>query len=70
MRFQNILGITRDTLNKLNEVHAGNIILTPELQEAGDSIYDSRTPRDWLYDMGLNEISWVINNLGAWFTGL
>jgi dynein heavy chain len=20
--------------------------------------------------MGLNEISWVINNLGAWFTGL
>lgn len=70
MRLKNIMTITRETLNDLIEVRAGNIILTPELQDAGDAIYDARVPQQWLYDMGANEISWLSNSLGSWFTGL
>ena len=70
MRLQNIISIVRRTLVDLIEVRAGNIILTPELQDAADSIYDSRVPKQWLYDANGTEISWLDFTLGTWLSGL
>ncbi|CAG9316033.1 unnamed protein product [Blepharisma stoltei] len=70
MRLQNVIGIVRRTLNDLIEVRAGNIILTPELQEAADAIYDSRVPKQWQYDANASEISWLDSTLGSWVSGL
>ena len=65
MRLQNVIAIVRKTLLDLIEVRAGNIILTPELQDAADSIYDSRVPKQWQYDANGSEISWLDANLGS-----
>ena len=70
MRLQNILGIVRRTLEDLKLVRAGAIILTPELQDAADAIYDSRVPKQWLYDANGSEISWLEFTLGNWMQGL
>lgn len=70
MRLQNIIGIVRKTLIDLREVREGNIILTPQLQDAADSIYDSRVPYQWLYDANGTEISWLDTQMGTWLSGL
>jgi dynein heavy chain len=70
MRMQRVVNIVRRTLNDLIEVHAGNIILTPELQDAADALYDTRVPAQWIYDLNRVEISWLIPNLGNWMAGL
>lgn len=70
MRMQNVISIVRRTLTDLIEVRAGNIILTPELQDGADAIYDSRVPKQWQYDANGGEISWLDSTLGSWLSGL
>lgn len=70
MRLQNLISIVRRTLLNLNEVRAGNIVLTPQLQDAADSIYYSLVPKQWLYDANGTEISWLESMLGNWMDGL
>ena len=70
MRMQYIIAKVRSTLSDLIEVRAGNIILTPQLQDAADAIYDSRVPHQWHYDNNGSEISWLDKTMGSWFSGL
>ena len=70
MRLEIVIRIVRKTFLDLIEVRAGNVILTPELQSAADSIYDSRIPHQWQYDANGAEISWLSASLGDWFSGL
>ena len=70
MRLQNVIAIVRKTLLDLIEVKRGNIILTPELKDAADAIYDSIVPKQWQYDANGTEISWLDSTLGTWLSGL
>jgi len=36
----------------------------------GSSIFDARVPKRWTHDASGAEISWLMPNLGGWFTGL
>lgn len=65
-RMHFMVNLIRRTLKGLNEAIDGVIIMTPDLQEALNAIFDSRVPRKWLYDAAGAEISWLSSNLGMW----
>jgi dynein heavy chain len=48
----------------------GTIIMTPDLVDAIDSVYDFRVPKNWVYDPTGAEIAWLMPTLGAWMKGL
>jgi dynein heavy chain len=48
----------------------GTIIMTPDLVDAINAIFDFRVPRNWCYDPTGAEISWLTPSLASWIKGL
>merc|ERR1719274_458462 len=44
--------------------------MTVELLQDLNAIYDARVPKRWTHDASGAEISWLLPNMGGWFTGL
>jgi len=60
----------RNTLHDLRQAINGEIIMTPELQAALNSVYDAKPPKHWYTDPGGGEIAWSLPSLALWFGGL
>lgn len=58
------------TFRELKQAIRGEIIMTPELQNALDSIYDAKAPLAWYIDPSGAEIAWSAPSLALWFGGL
>jgi len=69
-RFQMILTIVRRTLVNMVDAIEGTIIMTPDLVDAINSVYDFRVPRNWCFDPTGAEISLLTPTLGSWMKGL
>lgn len=69
-RMQKILTIVRTTCQQIVEAIDGQIIMTPQIVSAIDSIADAKVPNNWIYDATGAEISWLLPNLGGWIGGL
>merc|ERR1719183_1608037 len=69
-RLQNIIGIVRSNLHNVASAIDGTVVMTTDLLEDLHSIFDSRVPKRWTYDASGAEISWLLPNIGGWFTGL
>jgi dynein heavy chain len=63
-RLNLVLKITRTTLKNLRLAIEGTIILTPDLQDALEALFNARIPSTWLAK------SWEAGTLGNWFNGL
>ncbi|XP_051538163.1 dynein axonemal heavy chain 5 [Myxocyprinus asiaticus] len=63
-RMQRVIGRVRNTLMDLKLAIDGTIIMSEDLRNALDSIYDARVPDTW------QRISWESATLGFWFTEL
>jgi len=63
-RLNTILALTKRTLSNLRLAIAGTVVLSSDLIQALDSLYDARIPTVWL------KKSWDAASLGSWFTGL
>jgi len=63
-RMQIIINLTRSTLQSLELAIAGTVIMTPDLINALNSIFDARVPPKWLAK------SWKSPTLGLWFNNL
>ncbi|KAK2518351.1 dynein heavy chain 5 [Columba guinea] len=63
-RMQHVLSTVRTTLTDLKLAIDGTIIMSEELQDALDNMYDARVPKLWF------RISWESATLGFWFTEL
>ncbi|OXB57017.1 hypothetical protein ASZ78_015603 [Callipepla squamata] len=63
-RMQLVLSSVRTTLTDLKLAIDGTIIMSEELRDALDSMYDARIPKLWF------RISWESTTLGFWFTEL
>merc|ERR1711907_456362 len=48
----------------------GTVVMTTDLLEDLNSVFDARVPRKWTHDASGAEVSWLMPNLGGWFTGL
>jgi len=60
-RMQIIINLTRRTLQQLELAIAGTVIMTPDLVDAANGLFDARVPAAWLAK------SWVAPTLGLWF---
>lgn len=63
-RMQKVIGLVRTTLNDLKLAIDGTIIMSEDLRDALDNIYDARVPAKW------KKISWDSSTIGFWFTEL
>jgi len=69
-RLQCIIAIVRSNLNALAMAIDGTVVMTADLLEDLNSVFDGRVPRRWTHDASGAEISWLLPNIGGWFTGL
>jgi len=69
-RLQRIIGIVRSNLKNLSMAIDGTVVMTVELLQDLNAIYDARVPKRWTHDASGAEISWLLPNMGGWFTGL
>jgi len=69
-RLQNIIKIVRNNLKSVSMAIDGTVVMTQELLEDLNAIFDARVPISWYLDASGAEISWLMPNIGGWFTGL
>lgn len=69
-RLQIIIGIVRSNLENLTMAIDGTVVMTVDLLEDLNSVFDGRVPKRWTHDASGAEISWLLPNIGGWFTGL
>eukprot|EP00933_Yihiella_yeosuensis_P062144 TRINITY_DN65084_c0_g1_i1.p1 TRINITY_DN65084_c0_g1~~TRINITY_DN65084_c0_g1_i1.p1 ORF type:complete len:833 (-),score=116.83 TRINITY_DN65084_c0_g1_i1:79-2385(-) len=69
-RLQNIIQIVRSNMTSLVMAIEGTEVMTTDLLEDLNSFFDMRVPRGWTHDASGAEISWLLPNIGGWFTGL
>jgi len=69
-RLQNIILIVRSNLKNLTMAIDGTVVMTQDLLEDLNSVFDARVPKKWTHDASGAEISWLLPNIGGWFTGL
>ena len=63
-RMQIVVSLVRSTLENLILAIDGTIIMSDQLRDALDKMYDARVPTAWA------AISWLSGSLGFWFTEL
>jgi len=69
-RFQSVLSIVRRTMVDMIDAIDGSIIMTPEIVDSINMVFDFRVPRKWQYDPTGAEISWLTASLAGWLKGL
>jgi len=69
-RLQNIIRIVRTNLKNIAMAIDGTVVMTTDLLVDLGSLFDGRVPKSWTHDASGQEISWLMPNLGGWFTGL
>jgi len=69
-RFQNAIDKVRSTLEIVMQAIRGEVVVTAEIMDSINAIYDARVPKSWLYSPAGDELSWLAPNLGLWFGGL
>eukprot|EP00462_Mataza_sp_D1_P017376 CAMPEP_0175163132 /NCGR_PEP_ID=MMETSP0087-20121206/25561_1 /TAXON_ID=136419 /ORGANISM="Unknown Unknown, Strain D1" /LENGTH=4572 /DNA_ID=CAMNT_0016451765 /DNA_START=103 /DNA_END=13822 /DNA_ORIENTATION=+ len=60
----------RTTLRSLMQAINGEIIMTPQLQDALGSIFDAKAPVHWYTDASGASIAWQLPTLALWFQSL
>ncbi|CAH1796663.1 unnamed protein product [Owenia fusiformis] len=63
-RMQKVITIVRETCTDLKLAIDGTIIMSENLRDALDNMYDAKVPNAWL------KISWQSSTIGFWFTEL
>lgn len=69
-RLANIISIVRSSLENLIMAIEGTVVMTVDLLEDSNCVFDLRVPKKWTHDASSAEISWLLPTIGGWCTGL
>ncbi|CAL1160609.1 unnamed protein product [Cladocopium goreaui] len=69
-RLANIISIVRSSLENLIMAIEGTVVMTVDLLEDSNCVFDLRVPKKWTHDASGAEISWLLPTIGGWCTGL
>jgi dynein heavy chain, axonemal len=69
-RLQAAIDKVRFTLKIVQQAINGEVVVTGEIMDSINSIFDARVPQLWLYSPAGDELSWLSPGLGAWYGGL
>ena len=69
-RLQAVIAKVRFILAQLQLAIKGEVVMTAELQETLDSMFDAKVPYYWENTLTGDEFSWRLPTLGLWFTSL
>lgn len=69
-RLANIISIVRTSLDNLIMAIEGTVVMTVDLLEDANCVFDGRVPKKWTHDASGAEISWLLPSIGGWCTGL
>lgn len=69
-RFQDVISKVRFTLTQLQLAINGEVVMTSELQDILDSIFDAKVPYTWENTLTGDEFSWRVGSLGLWVSSL
>jgi dynein heavy chain len=69
-RMDATITLVRSTLLNLRKAIDGEIIMTPDLRDALNAVFDVKPPTRWFIDASGAEIAWRLPSLALWFSGL
>ena len=69
-RLQMAITNVRNTLSIVLQAIRGEVVVTSEIMESINAVFDARVPRSWLYSPAGDELSWLSPNLGIWYGSL
>ena len=69
-RLQRVIGRVRFMCGAMVQAINGEIVMTTELLQSMNDVFDAKVPRPWLYTPGGDEFSWLLPFLGTWFASL
>jgi dynein heavy chain len=69
-RLQKVIGKVRFILEQLQLAINGEVVMTDELQQTLDAMFEAKVPHLWTYAVSGDEFSWILPTLGLWFTAL
>jgi dynein heavy chain len=69
-RLQAVIKRVRTMCGAMVQAINGEIVMTTELLQAMNDVFDAKVPRPWLFTPGGDEFSWLLPFLGTWFASL
>ena len=69
-RLQMVIHKARATLGGMMQAIRGEIVLSAEIADAINAVFDAFVPPSWTHSPGGDEISWLCPTLGLWYSGL
>jgi dynein heavy chain len=69
-RLQLTISKCSGTMKIVMQAIKGEVVVTTEILDSINSIFDARVPRLWLYNPAGDELSWLSPTLGMWYGGL
>jgi dynein heavy chain len=69
-RFQAVLLLVTNMLKQLRLAINGEVVMTEQLQNCLDDMFDAKPPGSWLRTVAGDEFSWLLPTLGLWFSSL
>lgn len=69
-RIQIAISKVKFTLKIVMQAIRGEVVVTTEIMDSINAVYDARVPKTWLYSPAGDELSWLTPSLGNWYGGL
>mmetsp|Transcript_23212 Transcript_23212/g.34068 ORF Transcript_23212/g.34068 Transcript_23212/m.34068 type:complete len:1122 (+) Transcript_23212:47-3412(+) len=69
-RLQMAIEKVRSTLVIVMQAIKGEVVVTSEIMDSINAVFDARVPKLWLYSPAGDELSWLAPNLGIWYGSL
>jgi dynein heavy chain len=66
-RIQAVIDRVKMTLNVTMQAIRGEVVVTSEVMDGINAVFDARVPRSWLYSTAGDEVSWMLPSLGLWY---